>query len=269
MLADQLGPIEGPVLSVSASVAGLVASGEPAAIGAAVERAWPGARFVLSSDAVAAVMAAWGEHGGAVLAMGTGVVAFATDFSAVWQRSDGWGYLLGDEGGAAWIGARGISAALREFDHRPRGSSMLLDALVEQMGEPHGVPDLVRSAANSATALATFAPQVTSAAERGDHAAQRIIDDAIDHLVETGLSVLHDGVPPQLALVGGLAAVPLLAHGIITRANELRPEVSVITTPHSPLDGAIHFARLASRDLLPDPHPPYLYTSHSSITFHS
>lgn len=257
-LAEAIGAVPGPVAAVAVGAAGLVAHGDPDAVGAAVSAAWPGAVVLVASDAVTAAVGAWGEGGGAVVAAGTGVVAFATDLGATWVRADGWGHVLGDDGGAAWIGRRGISAALRAYDGRPGGSPALLDALRERHGDPLRMPELVRSAANPATLLAAFAPAVTAAAAAGDPVSASIAATAAEELAVTGLSVLSGGIPPRLALVGGLAADAALAEGFAERVRRRRPDVEVAVGAGSPLDGALRLARLAAEGRAPAPHLPYL-----------
>ena len=67
-------------------------------------------RTVVVSDAVASLVGATGRIGpGAVVAAGTGAVAFGTDFDRQWRRVDGWGHVLGDAGSAAALGMAGPS----------------------------------------------------------------------------------------------------------------------------------------------------------------
>ncbi|KOG91913.1 ATPase, partial [Streptomyces varsoviensis] len=63
---------------------------------------------------------ALGQRPGAVVAGGTGMIAIGSDLSREggWRRADGWGHLLGDLGGGAWIGQAGLTAALRAHDGR-------------------------------------------------------------------------------------------------------------------------------------------------------
>ncbi len=80
-------------------------------------------RAALAADAVTAYVGALGPRPGAVIAAGTGLIAIGTDLAG-WRRADGWGHLLGDCGGGAWIGRAGLEAALRAHDGRagvPRG----------------------------------------------------------------------------------------------------------------------------------------------------
>lgn len=256
-LARGMAPSAGRVEVVAACAAGLVALGDPESIRAAIAETWPGAAIVIASDAVGAVAGAWDEDGGGIVAAGTGSVAFATNFADVWARSDGWGHVLGDDGAAAWIGARGLSAGLRALDGRPEGSLVLLDALRETFGDPMDLPDAVRAAPNSATLLSSFAPAVTAAAADGDITASQIVQSAAGHLAETGLSVLRAGVPARLAFVGGLSQEAAIAATFEARVRASRPDVLVTTRAGTPLDGALELARRAAAGALPS-HDPYL-----------
>jgi N-acetylglucosamine kinase-like BadF-type ATPase len=59
-----------------------------------------------------------------VIVAGTGAIALAAS-DAGWARADGWGPMLGDDGGGYWIGRRALALALREHDGRaaPRGDA--------------------------------------------------------------------------------------------------------------------------------------------------
>jgi len=248
---------------VALSAAGLVSRGDNRDLLRTVTHLWNPRIIVLASDAVAAVVGAWGLDGGAIVAAGTGVVGLGTDLRGSWHRSDGWGHLLGDEGGAAWIGRGGLVAALRARDGRRGGSGTLLDAATELFGPVEDLPAGLRDAASPSAELARFAPEVTRAASAGDPAATAIVDDAANHLADTGLSVLSDGVPLRLALSGGLSTESSIASAFVTRVRSRRDDVEVVATPSSPLDGALTLAQAAATGTAPPPHAPYL-TFHTS-----
>lgn len=258
ILARALGPVDATVEAVAVGAAGMVAFGDAKGIAAAVSVAWPGAAVVVASDAVTALLGAWDASGGGVVAAGTGVVAFATDFGSSWLRADGWGHVLGDDGGAAWIGRRGLSAALRAVDGRPGGSGRLLAAIQDRFGDPLRLPELLRSAVNPATLLAGYAPAVTAAAAAGDGVAMQIVDAAARELAETGLSVMRDPIPRRLALVGGLASDPAIADVFQTVVRTARPDIEAAVDTGSPLDGALRLARRAAASEALPQHPPYL-----------
>lgn len=90
-------------------------------------------RLALAADAVTAYAGAVGQLPGAVVAGGTGMIALGTDLTS-WRRADGWGHLLGDSGGGAWIGRAGLDAAMRAHDGRRGGSAPLLARLEAVFG---------------------------------------------------------------------------------------------------------------------------------------
>jgi N-acetylglucosamine kinase-like BadF-type ATPase len=59
-------------------------------------------RVVVTNDAVTSYLGAIGFEPGAVVAAGTGVIALAGDRDGNFARSDGWGYILGADGGG-WL----------------------------------------------------------------------------------------------------------------------------------------------------------------------
>jgi N-acetylglucosamine kinase-like BadF-type ATPase len=264
VLARAVGPVPA-VDAVAVSTTGLISSGDPAGILAAIQAEWDPATVLVMSDAVAAVVGAWGEAGGAVVAAGTGVVGFGSDLASTWARVDGWGHELGDDGGGAWIGASGLRAALREFDGRPGGSARLLSAAADTWGDVTRLPEVIRHAENPATVLGAFAPQVSAAAEAGDPLAAGILADAGTRLARTGLAALVAGVPRRLALTGGLAGVARVAGAFLDTVRAAQPDLEVVTGPTagSPLQGALRLARGAA-ERTPAPHPPYLFVHHRS-----
>ncbi|WP_030953448.1 BadF/BadG/BcrA/BcrD ATPase family protein, partial [Streptomyces sp. NRRL S-481] len=138
-------------LTVEAGLVGLTAAVVGAAglasLGDALRAELPGAlarefgvrRVALAADAVTAYAGALGPRPGAVIAGGTGLIAIGTDLAG-WRRADGWGHLLGDCGGGAWIGRAGLEAALRAHDGREGGSARLLACAEEAFGPVAGLP---------------------------------------------------------------------------------------------------------------------------------
>ena len=65
-------------------------------------------RVLVTNDAVTAYLGALGDQPGAVIVAGTGAIALAAGDDG-WARADGWGTLLGDDGGGYWIGRRALA----------------------------------------------------------------------------------------------------------------------------------------------------------------
>ncbi|MER5427870.1 BadF/BadG/BcrA/BcrD ATPase family protein [Streptomyces sp. NPDC002588] len=206
----------------------------------------------LAADAVTAYTGALGPRPGAVVAAGTGLIAIGTDLTA-WHRADGWGHLLGDCGGGAWIGRAGLEAALRAYDGRPGGSARLLGCAEERFGPVPGLPGLLYPRPDRAAVLASFAPEVARCAP-DDPSASGILRAAARHIAESAAAVCPpDGTPP-FALTGGLARLgdPLL----VPLAEELAtrmPHARRVTAEGDPLHGAVRIAAGLAVGRLPLP----------------
>lgn len=215
-------------------------------------------RVVLASDMVTSYVGALGMRPGAVVAAGTGAVALGTDFREQWLRGDGWGHLLGDEGGGAWIGAAGLRAAVRAHDRRPGGSVPLLELAVERYGEPAGLPGRLYPHGDVAGRMAAFAPDVARAAHRGDPVAHDIWRRAAVHLAQTVSAALPSGVDPVVSWCGQLfSAGDLLTAPFLEALRASAPHARPVPPAGSSLDGAAHLARLSVErpDELPDAAP--------------
>jgi N-acetylglucosamine kinase-like BadF-type ATPase len=158
--------------------------------------------LALAADAVTAYAGALGPRPGAVVSAGTGLIAIGTDLTR-WRRADGWGHLLGDCGGGAWIGRAGLDAALRAHDGRDGGSAALLARAAERFGPVAGLPGKVYPRPDRAAVLASFAPEVAAAAP-GDPVAAGILRSAAGHIAGSAAVVCPTAGTPRLALTGGL-----------------------------------------------------------------
>jgi N-acetylglucosamine kinase-like BadF-type ATPase len=213
-------------------------------------------RTVVVSDAVANLVGATGGLGpGAVVAAGTGAVAFGTDFDRQWRRVDGWGHVLGDAGSAAGLGMAGLRAALRAYDGLPGGSAALLSTATRLLGAPETWPRLVMTTPDAPERLASVAPLVTAAA----------VDDPVAHelCVQTGAALAEsllraaEGLDhPALVASGGLLAAPPVADAL----DASLARVGAVRSPArgGALDGALLLARhLLETGSVPE-HPAYL-----------
>lgn len=252
--------------AVVVGAAGVMALGDPAGILQYAARLWPARRTLVASDIVTSHFAVWHGGAGAVVAAGTGVTGLGTDFDTVWHRSDGWGQRLGDEGGGAWIGSRGLRAALRAVDRRPHGSDMLKRAAEERWGDLRGLPHELESAANPATFFASFAPAVVEAAVAGDLPSVRILASAGERLADTAVSVLSPGLPQRVALLGGVSDIgELVTRPFLEAVERRRPEAKAVVATAKPLDGALLLARSVLAGAAPASNPPYITSSQSAL----
>ena len=218
---------------------GLSLAHPPALMAMIRERLLP-RRIALCGDAVGAVVGAVGAvRPGAVVAAGTGTVAFATDFDHIWHRVDAWGHVLGDRGSSAWVGLRALEAALLTYDGVELGGEALLAAATERLGPPDGWPRIVMTRSDAVAVLAGLAPAVTSLAPT-DAEAARICADAGRELARS-LAAAASGIPGVcVSRTGGLFAAPAVLLPFETEAAALGLDVQ--PPVGTGLDGAVLLA---------------------------
>ncbi|HEY8861964.1 MAG TPA: BadF/BadG/BcrA/BcrD ATPase family protein [Candidatus Limnocylindria bacterium] len=153
----------------------------------------------VTHDAKAALYAGNPAGCGVVLISGTGSIAYGRNDQGVEARCGGWGYLVGDEGSAVWIGQEGLRAA--SYDHDGRGSPTAItrhlfldlgaedfnDVLPLLYGKPHPSPAILAATRAVARAFA-----------EGDGIAVNIVQRGARSLADMAATVAH-----QLSLEGG------------------------------------------------------------------
>jgi N-acetylglucosamine kinase len=173
-------------------------------------------RMAVTHDAAIALSGATAGGRGIAVIAGTGSIAFARNAAGQTARAGGWGYVIGDEGGAFDLVRQALRATLR-------------------MEEGWGPPTVLRRALLGATAaananqllhlfytpdwprarVAALAPLVDESAAQGDVVARRILDGAAQELAMLAASVRvplwGQGEPVEVAYIGGVfLSVPLL-----------------------------------------------------------
>ncbi|EOR70602.1 N-acetylglucosamine kinase [Thermobifida fusca TM51] len=216
----------GPV-SVAAAVFGVAGAGAAglATTEQTVLRAWrtlglPG-RPEVGDDIVVAFAAGTAEPSGAVLIAGTGAVAATIRDGRIERRCDGYGWLLGDEGSAVWLGIAGLRAALAALDGRGR-ATVLTERLAAALHVPAGSRQALIGAAYSMlpAELGSLAPRVCAAAEEGDAAAVEIVSTAASRLLESLAAVLAPPVQTPVVLAGSVLREGPVAERVRTALRE-------------------------------------------------
>ncbi|MFJ5831930.1 N-acetylglucosamine kinase [Streptomyces sp. NPDC093089] len=248
-----------PVLAVAVGAAGMATLGEElrAELPGAFAGAWGVRRVALAADAVTAYAGALGQRPGAVVAGGTGMIALGTDLAS-WRRADGWGHLLGDCGGGAWIGRAGLEAAMRAYDGRRGGSAPLLVRAEKLFGPAAGLPGALYPRTDRPAVLASFAPEVGRCAAE-DPVAAGILARAAVHIAEAAEAACPGGPGAVVALTGGLFKMgePLLAP-LRAALRELVPHARTVAPAGDPLDGAVALAAALAGGTLRFPEDPAL-----------
>ncbi|GAB3452079.1 N-acetylglucosamine kinase [Actinophytocola sediminis] len=228
----------------------------PEELGGQLHRHIATSGVIVASDALATHLGALAGRPGCVVAAGTGVIVLGTDHRTTWHQADGWGHLLGDDGGGAWIGAQGLRAALRHADGRDGGSAALLAKATSRFGGIDGSLHTIYGSTWPARELATFAPDVAAAAHDGDRVAGDIWRRAGVHLAESAQAAARD-LPANFSWGGRLFdAGPLLHDAFHDELSRRVPGARIVTPAGQAADGAL---LLAQRGLPPDSAHPAAY----------
>jgi glucosamine kinase len=209
-------------------------------------------------DMQIALEAAFDTGPGVIVNSGTGSFAYGRDQQGTTVRAGGWGFAIGDEGSAHWIGRAAVSAVLRASDPRdgssasdsPRESS-LSAALLKTWGVTSLI-DLAR-AANSIPPP-DFAALFPPVAASQDDLATQVLTSAGKELANVAAVVIR-----HLFAKGHAASVPVAMTGGVFRYaalvrqvfyNELRslyPRTEVNPQVVEPVEGALRMARRAAK----------------------
>jgi N-acetylglucosamine kinase-like BadF-type ATPase len=195
------------------------------------------------SDAYVALIGAHGGQPGIIAISGTGSHIMGLNAAGDVARAGGWGWLLGDEGSAFWLGKNGLAAALRAFDGV--GEATLLESLMHEHFEVATFRDVKRLVYDSgfgAKGFAALASLVSRAAEEGDAIARGLIAQAARDLAAQVVAVqrrlaLPDDTP--VAPIGGAYEhVPGLRDGFVAALHASNPASSVVAPQLPPVLGA-------------------------------
>jgi N-acetylglucosamine kinase-like BadF-type ATPase len=206
-------------------------------------------------DMEIALEAAFGEGPGVVVIAGTGSIAYGRDRQGKTLRAGGWGFAIGDEGSAHWIGREAIAAVLRASDltsGTPEDvfHSDLSVALCKTWGV-NSLPDLAR-AANSVPPP-DFSALFPAVAASKNILALQVLSAAGRELAHTAAVVIRRLFPSdEMGAVPVATTGGVFRHASLVRSdfyNELRKiDVRVEINPQviEPVEGALRMARRAA-----------------------
>jgi N-acetylglucosamine kinase-like BadF-type ATPase len=216
--------------------------------------------YLITNDAHIALTGATAGEPGIIAIAGTGSIAYGRNAAGKTARAGGWGYAMGDEGGAFDLVRQALRAILR-FDEGWGPATSLRDALLGATGARDAsdllhrcyTPEYPRSR------VASYAPLVDEAARQGDAVAREILLGAAQALAMYVAAVrrqlFHRGEASRVSYVGGVFASELLRERFHLIA-ELEGESRVHAPVHGPAAGALLEAyRLAGIHVLPSGAP--------------
>ena len=204
----------------------------------------PNTPIKLCNDGEILLVGSLMEKEGYAIISGTGSLALARTESGEIYRSGGYGYMLGDEGSAWWIGAEAIKRTLRSFDKRDFSTSMTNDLL--QGCNLDLLEDLVEYVHHKATKadIAKLAPIVTMYARQKDPLALDILNKGAYELFLLVKSVQQTIITNnKIVLAGGVFEHDEIIKAEFTRLlGTFLPYLEIIPPRGSALTGALLLA---------------------------
>jgi glucosamine kinase len=222
-------------------------------------------------DMQIALDAAFDTGPGVIVNAGTGSFAYGRDQQGTTVRAGGWGFAIGDEGSAHWIGRAAVKAVLRAADPRPvdphphptdhksfaRREEVLasqssqtnsLSAALQKAWGVTSLPDLAR-AANSIPPP-DFAALFRAVAASKDVVALQVLSSAGRELAQVAATVVHhlfpegETAPVPVAMIGGVFRhAPLTREDFYNELRRLEPRVEINSQVVDPIEGALRMAR--------------------------
>jgi N-acetylglucosamine kinase-like BadF-type ATPase len=165
-------------------------------------------QVIVQSDVYASLLSAHAGGEGIVVVSGTGSVAMGINQSGQVMRTGGWGWVMGDEGSACWIGRRGLSAALRAYDQVDPVTQLEQFFLEHfKVQAIHDIKRIYMASDFGARGFGSLAPVVAQAAKDGDGIAKQIIANAAHELALITLAITKklsfEKIPVGIATIGG------------------------------------------------------------------
>lgn len=215
----------------------------------AAELARAGYPALAVNDAALVVPSAGLDHGIGIIS-GTGSIAVGTADDGSVMFAGGWGWVIGDEGGAAALVREATKAALLAHD---RGSAD--DGLLGALCSAFNVTDAERlaRAVNDKPTMQSWgsrAPALFSAADAGSRLAEDVIADAALHLsVLVDQLVARGAVGDDVVAAGSvISRQPRLFDAFRTQVQAQHPGLRVRLSAEPPVTGALELARRTVRD---------------------
>ncbi len=214
-------------------------------------------------DMQIALEAAFDTGPGVIVNAGTGSFAYGRDQQGATVRAGGWGFAIGDEGSAHWIGRAAVSDVLRAADPRvadlregsPEIESLQGSSLSAALLKAWGVTSLVdlARAANSIPPP-DFSALFPAVAASSDDLARQVLTNAGRELADMAAVVIgrlfskdHTS-PVPVALTGGVFRhAPLVRQVFYNELRALDSRAEVNPQVVEPVEGALRLARRAAK----------------------
>ena len=234
-----------PVAALCLGIAGVGQPGADQLIHDVLRRLGQRKSIRVVNDALIALVAGAPSGVGIVVVAGTGSIAYGVDPGGNTARSGGWGYLLGDEGSAFWLGHYAVRHAIRAADGRGPATT-LYDLICDKLdvSDPTGLVEWFYDQELSRNRVADLASLVEGASADGDEAAENLMDQAAKHLAKAARAVADQLTFPDpypIVLSGGaFKACPSLHPRLDALLDSPKMEVRLLEV--DPAMGAVTLA---------------------------
>ncbi len=190
--------------------------------------------LALDTDGYAAVLGAHGGRPGALVAVGTGSVGEALHADGRRLTVGGWGWMLGDEAGGAWLGQHAIRHAQQALDGRATAGALAHAIWTKCGADRPTLLDWCAAAQQQRYAeLATLVFEWQAA----DPAAAALIARAVDEVQQLADALDPHGTLP-LAITGSIGAQ------LLPRLSA-RFQARLVSPAGDATEGALHLLRHA------------------------
>jgi N-acetylglucosamine kinase-like BadF-type ATPase len=202
-------------------------------------------------DMQIALEAAFGSGPGVIVNAGTGSFAYGRDANGRTARAGGWGFAIGDEGSAHWIGRSAVAALLRSSDATDdAANSPLAKAFFKTWGVAT-ISDLARAA--NAVPPPDFAALFRAVVANKDAITSDVLSHAGRELAHTAEIVLrrlfsNETGPVPVAIMGSVFRhSEQVGQVFYNELRKLDPRVAVSFDIVDPIEGALRMARRAAK----------------------
>lgn len=204
---------------------------------------WPS---VAVNDAALLPPAAGFDSGLGIIS-GTGAIGVGRNATGGYVITGGWGWVIGDEAGAAGIVREATKAALLAHDNQQPDDG-LLSALLKAFAVD--TAERLARVVNDEPTMDNWgprAPAVFAAADAGSALAGAVVDSAADHLAMLVDQLVARGAVGSAVVAAGSVIVnqPRLFDGLVELVALRHPELTVHLLDRAPVEGAIALARRA------------------------
>jgi len=202
-----------------------------------------GCEFVIRGDVEVASLASFPTGKGVVVIAGTGSSAMAVVDGSIVARAGGWGPLLGDGGGAYWIGLEALRAVVKAVDGSG-GETALSEAVSRAFALP-SFDDLVCVVKEQRREqIASLSRIVYESARAGDAVAEGILSRAGHELGTIAGTVAKGlGTGSAFALIGGVfKAGDYVVAPLLDTVKKMGIEAKVVRPRFPPCVGGLFLA---------------------------